>query len=123
MADREGVTVRHLDDLESAGRGTFVRVGAGLGVTSFGINVERWPAACDDHPEHDEGGSGQEEVYVVLSGSAVLLAGGAEHELRPGVFARVAPGVRRQIVTREEPVELLCLGGVPGGVYASRGPA
>src|SRR5688572_10413708 len=111
MADREGVTVRHLDELESMGQGALVRVGAGLGVSSFGMNVERWPAESTDHPEHDEGGSGQEEVYIVLSGSAVLQADGAEHDLRPGVFARVAPGVRRQIVTREESVVVLCLGG------------
>ena len=33
------------------------------------------------------------------------------------MFARVSPGVTRQIVTNEEPVEVLCLGGVPGGAY------
>ena len=88
-----------------------------LGVSSFGINVERWPAHSDGHPEHDEGTTGQEEVYFCLSGSATLRADGAEYDLRPGVFARVSPGVTRQIVTNEEPVEVLCLGGVPGGAY------
>src|SRR5215510_11158656 len=111
------VTVRHLDDLPVRGQGVFIAVREALGVSSFGINVERWPAHSDGHPEHDEGTSGQEEVYLCLSGSATLRADGDEYPLRPGVFARVSPGVLRQIVTAEEPVEVLCLGGVPGGAY------
>jgi uncharacterized cupin superfamily protein len=122
VVEQEPVTVRHLDDLEAVGRGAFIRVRDGLGVSSFGINVERWPAGSDSYPEHDEGSSGQEEVYVPLSGSAVLIANGVEHVLRPGTFARVAPGVSRKIVTRDEAVELLCIGGVPGGAYKPSGP-
>ena len=34
---------------------------------------------------------GQEEVYTVLEGKATLTVGGEEHELEPGVFARVGP--------------------------------
>ena len=42
MAD---VTVKHIDDLDSyEGRGTFLYARKGLGVTSFGMNVGRWPA-------------------------------------------------------------------------------
>ena len=69
------------------------------------------------HAEHDEQDSGQEEVYTLLKGSARLLVGGEEHPLRPGVFARVGPTVRRKIVTDDEPALLLCLGGVRGEVY------
>ena len=111
------VVVRRLDEFEILGRGVFHKVRQGLGVTSFGINVEKWPAGSRDHPEHDELASGQEEVYLALEGQAFLLAEGQEVELVPGVFARVGPGVRRQIVTRDSPVTLLCLGGVPGGAY------
>jgi uncharacterized cupin superfamily protein len=115
------VVVRRLDEFEILGRGVFHKVRAGLGVTSFGINVEKWPAGSEDHPEHDEAESGQEEVYTALEGQAFLLAEGQEFELVPGVFARIGPGVRRKIVTRESPVTLLCLGGVPGGVYEPSG--
>jgi hypothetical protein len=48
-------------------------------------------------------------VYVVLEGSATLVAGGEEHELQACVFARVGPG--------PDGVTLLCLGGVPGSAY------
>ena len=36
----------------------------------------------------------QEEVYTVLEGAATLRAGGEEHRLEPGVFARVGPTSR-----------------------------
>jgi hypothetical protein len=93
----------------------FLRHGLGLG--AFGMQVERLPAHYDGYAEHDERESGQEEVYTLLEGRARLLVAGEEHTLRPGVFARVGPGVRRRIVTDDEPALLLCLGGVRGGVY------
>ena len=91
-------------------------------MTSFGINVERWPANSTDYPEHDESASGQEEVYTVLEGSATLAVGDARFELSPGVFARVGPGERRKILPGPDGVVLLCLGGVPGGAYAPAAP-
>lgn len=108
--------MKRLEDFES-NRGVFHRARAGLGVSSFGMNVERWPPNSDLYPEHDEHQQGQEEVYVVLEGSATLVAGGEEHRLDPGVFARVGPGVMRKILPGDDGVTLLCLGGVPGAVY------
>ena len=116
------VTVGSLDDFPSLGRGAFVRVREGLGVTSFGINVERWPPHSRDHPEHDERRSGQEEVYTVLEGSATLMVGDAEFDLRPGVFARVGPAERRRIVAGPEGVVLLCLGGISGQAFMPSAP-
>lgn len=89
----------------------------GLGLGSFGMQVERLPAQYEAYAEHDEQDSGQEEVYTLLEGSARLLVGGEEHPLRPRVFARVGPTARRKIVTDDEPALLLCLGGVRGKVY------
>jgi uncharacterized cupin superfamily protein len=116
------VTVKGLDEMKAYGRGVFVTVGNELGISSFGINVERWPANCEEHPEHDESGVGQEEIYVPLRGTCFLIADGQEFRLEPGVFARVGPGQRRRIVTRDEAVELLCLGGIPGEAFRPSGP-
>lgn len=66
----------------------------------------------------DHGDDGQEEVYTVLSGSAILHAGGEEHRLVPGVFARVGPAERRQITTGAEPAQVLAIGGTPGASYS-----
>jgi len=116
MAD---VTVKHVDELESyEGKGTFLFARKGLGVTSFGMNVERFPAGYTDYPDHDHEQDGQEEVYFVYAGSATLQAGDEQFELTPGTFARVGPGQKRKIVPGDDGVELLALGGRPGAFEA-----
>ena len=52
----------------------------GLGVGSFGIQLERLPAQYEAYAEHDEQDSGQEEVYTLLEGSARLLEEGLSEE-------------------------------------------
>jgi quercetin dioxygenase-like cupin family protein len=80
-----------------------------LGVTSFGVNqiVLRPGQRGRIHRHHE-----QEEVYVVLAGSLTLFVEGEARELQQGELARVAPGVRRQLVNRRagEDVLLLALG-------------
>lgn len=111
MAD---LTVKAMEQLEPTFRGGMLKARAGLGVTSFGMQVLRFPPHADRYPEHDHSHDGQEEVYVVLEGVATLEAGGEEHELHPGVFARVGPGEKRKLSTGAEPATILALGGVPG---------
>lgn len=117
MAD---VTVKHIDELDSyEGKGRFLFARKGLGVTAFGLNVQRWPAGYSDYPEHDHSKDGQEEVYFVVEGSVTLEVGGESFELAPGTFARVGPEERRKLVPGAEGVMLLSLGGVPGAYDAS----
>lgn len=127
MAD---VTVKRIEDFDSMSHEglSMHTVRSGLGVSSFGIQVIRIPPGNDAYPEHDHSPQGiggrmfekrpgqldQEEVYTVLEGTATLRAGGQEHELEPGVFARVGPGETRKIVTGAEGATLLALGGIPG---------
>lgn len=114
MAD---VTVKRLEEFEAGAGGGFFKVRAGLGVKAFGMQFEKFPPNFDGYPEHDHAEDGQEEVYIPVKGSAVLVAGGEEHRLEPGVFVRVGPGEKRKIVTRGEPLEILCVGGTPGVAY------
>src|SRR5207247_4530471 len=114
MAD---VTVKRLEDFEAVFGGGMLRVRAGLGVTSFGLQVIQLPPGFEMYPEHDHLHDEQEEVYTVLQGSVTLRVGGEEHLLEPGVFARVAPGERRKFVTGENEVRILAIGAVPGQVY------
>jgi uncharacterized cupin superfamily protein len=116
-------TVKHVDEMKAYGRGVFVTVGAELGISSFGINIERWPPNATEHPEHDEAGVGQEEVYTVLAGFATLRVGDEEYALEPGVFARVGPGERRQLLAGPDGAEVLCLGAIPGRPFKPSGPA
>ena len=85
-----------------------------MGVSAWGMNVIELDAGCEDYPEHDHSHDGQEEVYVVLEGSAVLVAEGAEHPVGVGDMVRVPPEMTRKWVTRDQPVRLLALGATPG---------
>ena len=119
MAD---VTVKQIDELESYDkiekyRGQFVYAGKGLGVTAWGMNILRLPPNWAEYPEHDHAEDGQEEVYVVLQGSATLQAEGKSWPLDPGNLARVGPRVTRKIIPGSKGVMLLAIGGTPHKAY------
>ena len=90
MAD--GFTIQHLDDFEKTGRWSLVR--KGLDVSSFGLNVVEIEPGYSI-PEHDETARDQEEVFVVLSGSATMIVDGAEYPAPAGTFVRVDPERKR----------------------------
>jgi uncharacterized cupin superfamily protein len=109
-----------IDDLPTLWDGMCKLVRAGLGLTAFGVNVlDLGPNYVTS--DHTESGSGQEELYLVLRGSATLLVGapGQEErvELSPDVVARVAPDARRLFHTGFEGARLLIVGGAPGKPY------
>jgi uncharacterized cupin superfamily protein len=80
-----------------------------LGVTTFGLNaIALAPGQAGRIHRHER----QEEVYLVLEGELTLVVEGEEHRLGVGALARVAPGVRRQLVNRSpQGLLLLALGG------------
>ena len=121
MAD---VTAKRIDQMDSLFDGMFVRARSELGVTAWGMQVINLPANWDNYFEHAHFGTpyevandGQEEVYVALAGSATLTAGHESHRLEPGVMIRVGPAQSRKIVTGDEPVQMLVVGGTPGAAY------
>jgi quercetin dioxygenase-like cupin family protein len=114
MAD---VTVKTIDEFDGAFGGAMKLVRHGLGVQSFGLQVMDLPPNADQYPEHDHAHDAQEEVYIVVEGAATLQAGGEEHELRPGTYARVGPAEKRKLVTGAEPARVIALGGTPGKAY------
>ena len=115
MAD---VTVKRLDEFEVIFGGGMRRARSGLGVRSFGMQVEEFPPNATQYPEHDHTGDGMEEVYTALAGQAILQVGEEEYVLAPGTFARVGPGEKRKIVTGDEGARILAIGGIPGQAYA-----
>jgi cupin domain len=111
------VTVKRVEDFEAIFGGGFRRARAGLGVSSFGLAVIDLPANFTHYPEHDQTHDDQEEVYTVLSGRAILHVGGEDHELEPGVFARVGASEKRKLITGEVPARVIAMGGSPGKIY------
>ncbi len=58
----------------------------------------------------------QEEVYIVLSGSGLLLIDGEEVPVAAGDLVRVDPASRRALNNAgKEPLRIICAGGVPAG--------
>ena len=114
MAD---VTVKTLDEFDTAFGGAMKLARHGLGVQSFGLQVLDFPPNADQYPEHDHSHDSQEEVYIVVDGAATLQAGGEEHELRPGSYARVGPSEKRKLVTGAEGARVIAIGGCPGKAY------
>ena len=121
------VTLKRFDEMESALGGVFVRARTELGVTSFGMQVINLPPHFDEPyaahahegmpPEMEHANHGQEEVYVPLRGHATLVADDQRWDLAPGMAVRVGAAQMRNIVTGEEPFQMLALGGNPGRAY------
>ena len=111
------VTVKRIDELEYFHHGAFGRLRAGLGVRAFGMQVVKLRPHSDLYPEHDHTDNDHEEVYVTLAGKATLRVGAQRYALEPGVFVRVGPREMRKVVTDDDPVELIVIGGVPGQAY------
>ena len=86
-------------------------------VSSWGMNILELDPDCTGYPEHDHVKDGQEELYVVLQGAAILQVEGKEYRVSEGEAIRVAPDLKRKWITGKDSVRLLALGGTPGKAY------
>lgn len=111
----DGFTLKRIDELSSISHGAVKLAGDELGVQSFGLQVLDLPAGFADYPEHDHAEDGQEEVYVVLAGSAELTVAGDRIQAGTGSLVRVAPESKRTLVPGPDGVRVLAIGCAPGG--------
>jgi mannose-6-phosphate isomerase-like protein (cupin superfamily) len=114
MAD---YTAKKISDMEASFGGGFVKARAELGVTAFGFQVIQLPANFDDYPEHDHAESGQEEVFLALSGSGWMDIEGERVDLDTETFVRVAADPKRKVHSGPEGLRMLVMGGCPGEPY------
>ena len=112
-----GLTLRRIDELAAINHGAVKLAGDELGIRSFGLQVLDLPAGFADYPEHDHADDGQEEVYVVLEGSAELEVAGRRVEADAGTMVRVDPESTRKLVAGPYGARVLAIGCVPGGAY------
>jgi quercetin dioxygenase-like cupin family protein len=115
-----GYSIKHRDEFEAmAGSGdcTWRLARKALGTSAFDFNlVEIAPGG--QIPEHDESGSGQVELYVIIEGEASLRIDGEEHPAPAGTFASIEPATTRTILNRSDsPVAALLIGVDPSGGY------
>jgi uncharacterized cupin superfamily protein len=105
------------ETMEGSGDSTWFLARKALGTDCFGYNlVEIGPGG--QIPEHDETGSGQVELYVILEGEAVLRLEGEDHPAPAGTFASMGPTATRTILNRSDaPVTAMVIGVDPNGSY------
>ena len=113
-------TIKHRDEfetMEGSGKCTWKLARKALGTEAFGFNlVEIAPGG--QMPAHDEGESGQVEVYAILEGEAVLRLDGEDHPAPAGTFVSIDPPANRTILNRSDaPVTALLIGVQPAGGY------
>ena len=99
--------------------GVFRKMRLALGASGFGINQVELPPGASGR-EHDEIEGGQEEVYVVLTGSGVMRIDGQDVALVPGRWLRVDPGHTRKPIAGSEGLTLIMVGGTPGRGFVPR---
>jgi hypothetical protein len=104
--------IARLDDIEKRGRDIPVR--EHLGISSFGVNALTPGEDGTLVNDHDEAGSGQEELYIVLDGNATFVIDGETVEAPAGTFVFVRPEAQRKATGDGT---ILALGATPGQVY------
>jgi hypothetical protein len=112
MDDNSKWHVARLDDIEKRGRAYPVR--EHMGIHSFGVNAFTPSEDGTLINDHDEAGSGQEELYIVLDGHATFEVDGETVDAPAGTMVYVRPESQRK-ATGEGTV--LALGATPGQAY------
>lgn len=112
-----GYKVKSIDEMASIHDGIVKLAGAELGIESFGMQVLDFPAGFAHYPEHDHSEDGQEEVYVVLRGSAEFEVDGERVPVDPGRVILVAPESSRRLDPGPDGVRILAIGCAPGRAY------
>lgn len=112
MSDESTWRAARLEDIERRGRDIPVR--EHLGIRAFGINAYTPSEDGTLINGHDEAGSGQEELYIVLDGTATFVIDGETVDAPAGTFVFVRPEAQRK-ATGDGTV--LALGATPGAAY------
>jgi quercetin dioxygenase-like cupin family protein len=116
-----GYSKVNVNEIEAAGATGVVRfVRRELGVEAFGINWFEIPPNTEGH-EHDEHGSQQEEVNVIVRGSGTYRIDGEEVPVREGDVFRFDPETTRQPVAGPDGLTMVAVGARRGS-YEPRGP-
>ena len=111
MSDTQWQVTR-LADIERRGRDIPVR--EHLGIRAFGVNAFTPGEDGTLIGDHDEAGTGQEELYIVLEGNASFEIDGETIDAPAGTLVFIRPEARRRATGDGI---ILALGGTPGKAY------
>ncbi len=117
--ERGSYSILDADELERTGNWCLVR--RSLGISSFGANLVEIPPG-ETIPEHDEIDRNQEELFVFLTGSPLMVIDGVDHRVSTGAFARLDPELRRTVRNDgPEPVQVLIVSAPRSSGYEPMG--
>ena len=116
ISTMSGYSAKSIDELPSLWDGFARLVRPGLEITAFGANIMNLPPDYSTK-SHDESESGQQELYVALQGSGSVDIDGQRLMLDAEHLVKVDPGTARVLSSGPDGLRVLCVGGVPGGVY------
>jgi len=91
-----------------------------FGIASFGIQAFRAPEGVDVVREHTEnflGEDGQEELYIVMNGTATFEIDGETIDAPAGSLVKVWPAAQRKATAKDPETTILVVGGTPGKAY------
>jgi uncharacterized cupin superfamily protein len=114
----DGYAHARIEELPELWNGFARLVREGLGISAFGVQIMELPPRHVTE-SHDEATSGQEELYVALRGSGAVVIDAERRSLPLDAdhVVRVSAGTARSLTAGEAGLRVLCVGGVPGGVY------
>jgi hypothetical protein len=108
-----------IDELPALFDGVIKLARSGLDISAFGVQVIDLPPSYTTD-SHDESATGQEELYVALSGDgAVAVSEWGSLALEPGRLVVVPPAYARTLRSGDGGVRVLVIGGTPGQAYVA----
>ena len=115
-------TACHLDEIAAEQWPYWAPIRHHFDVRSFGVNAWRGTDGDEVIKRHTEEESGQEELYIVLSGRATFTVAGDDHDAPAGTLIHIrAPKAERIGVAREDGTVVLPLGATVGATYEPSG--
>ncbi|MBX4201289.1 hypothetical protein KW803_00125 [Candidatus Saccharibacteria bacterium] len=88
-----------------------------MGIESFGVNGVTKPRGEWLTPIHDETDGNQDELFMVVEGSAEFHLDGKKIKASEGTLVSVKPKVKRGVLALKTPTTLLIIGAPIGAIY------
>jgi uncharacterized cupin superfamily protein len=117
-----GYKTAHLDDIAAEQWPYWAPIRHHFDIGAFGINAWRGADGDEVIKRHTESESGQEELFVVLSGSCAFTVDGDEIAAPAGTLVYVADaGVERVAFAKEDGTVVLSIGATRGTLFEPSG--
>ncbi len=95
----------------------FHSIGYHFGITGFGVSGKTVDKGGMLTPLHDEVESGQQELFIIMTGSAEFELDGQKQIISAGQLVFCQPDVQRKADSLEDNTNMITVGGTSGKAY------